>query len=66
MARKIDQVTNRAVAGVVEPMADGLVTVRALAWVCEDGVTYPPAAEFKTTPERAESLVRGKNVEILS
>ena len=40
--------------------------VKATAWVNEDGITYKPGDEFKTTPARAESLVAGGNVEILS
>jgi len=70
MARK--NVLNRAIEtpdatpANVEPMADNLVTVKALAWIGEDGKTYKPGDEFKTTPERAESLVAGMNVKVLS
>ena len=62
MARK--NVLNRAVDSPQEPMADGLVTVRANGWIREDDVTYKPGDKFKTSPERADAL--GKQVEILS
>jgi hypothetical protein len=66
MARK--NVLNRAVESPAaeEPsVVDGMVKVRALRWVGEDGVQYPPGAEFVTTEERAGALVNGGNVEIL-
>ena len=72
MARTKKQVIDRAVhvesveTRDVEPMADNLVTVKAVAWLNEDGVTYKPGDEFKTSVERAGSLFNGRNVEILS
>jgi hypothetical protein len=72
MARTKKQVMDRAVHAEevttrdVEPMADNLVTVKALGWLNESGITYKPGDEFKTSPERADSLVAGKNVAILS
>lgn len=64
MARK--NILNRAVeaAPAVEPMADGKVTVKALGYLHEDGITYKPGDEFKTSPERADAL--GSNVKVLS
>jgi hypothetical protein len=63
MARKAEQVTNRAVAGpAVTAPAVGMVTVKALGWIGENGETYPPGATFQVTAERAASLVGGKNV----
>jgi 23S rRNA C2498 (ribose-2'-O)-methylase RlmM len=72
MARTKKQVIDRAVhvesveTRDVEPMADNLVTVKAVAWLNEDGVTYKPGDEFKTSPARADSLVAGNNVKVLS
>jgi hypothetical protein len=68
MARK--NVLNRAVE-VTEPQSDSMdtppvatVTVKALGWVGEDGITYKPGDVFQTTPERAAALAG--NVEILA
>jgi hypothetical protein len=68
MARK--NILNRAVEAT-EPQPDGMetppvatVTVKALGWVGEDGVTYKPGDVFQTTPERAAALAG--NVEILA
>jgi hypothetical protein len=76
MARK--NVLNRAVAAAVPPAAPEtqdapdtpetpavvLVTVKALGWVAEDGLTYKPGDVFETTPERASALAG--NVEIIA
>jgi len=64
MARK--NILNRAVkveadSPAVAPVA--FVTVRALGWIGEDGITYKPGDTFQTTPRRAASL--GGNVEIV-
>ena len=63
MARK--NVMNRAVVAEAEPQAapapSGLVKVRAVGYVHEDGVTRGPGDVFETTPERAAAL--GANVE---
>ena len=40
------------------------VTVKALGWVGEDGITYKPGDTFQTSPERAAALAG--NVEILA
>jgi hypothetical protein len=64
MARK--NILNRAVAATVDSPAVPaveFVTVRALGWIGEDGITYKPGETFQTTPRRAASL--GKQVEIL-
>ena len=65
MARK--NVLNRAVEAKPDSMetpAVVLVTVRALGWIGEDGVTYKPGDTFQTTPRRAASLAG--NVEIIA
>ena len=63
MARK--NILNRAVAVADSPAvpAVDLVTVRALGWVGEDGITYKPGDKFQTTPRRAAAL--GGNVEVV-
>jgi hypothetical protein len=61
MARK--QVLNRAVEVKPDTMDTapvGFVTVKALGWLVEDGITYKPGDVFKVTPERAAAL--GANV----
>ena len=71
MARK--NILNRAVESPVTsppvtdlPVTDPLpspVTVRAVHWLGENGVTYKPGDTFQTSLERALAL--GHNVEIV-
>ena len=63
------QTLNRAVQTPTAPdtseappmPARSKVTVRALGWIAEDGITYKRGDTFTTTPERAAAL--GANVE---
>jgi hypothetical protein len=68
MARK--NILNRAVEATelqhdcIETPPVATVTVKALGWVGEDGITYKPGDTFQTSPERAAALAG--NVEILA
>jgi hypothetical protein len=52
-----------AVADAPDVPAVEFVTVKALGWIGEDGITYKPGETFQTTPKRAAAL--GGNVEVV-